>query len=102
MKAAKVKLELAQLLHSPDAGACRACGVEMTRRLQKLAAVSQAHVEGAPETGLRLCVHYDASKEPKKRIHILAAQMASQVVRQREHIALDVGDVKHEMKRLRG
>jgi Cd2+/Zn2+-exporting ATPase len=101
MKAAKLKLELAQLFHSADAGACRVCGVEMTRRLQKLAAVSQAHVEGAPQAGLRVCVHYDASKEEKKRIHILAAQMASQVLRHREHIALDVGDVKRETKRLR-
>lgn len=97
----KVKLELKQLFHSADAGACRACAVEMTRKLQRLAAVTQAHVEPATESsGLRVCVHFDASKEEKKRIHILASQMASQVIRHREHVILDVGDTKAETKRL--
>lgn len=101
MKATKVKLELTQLFHSGDAGACRACAVEMTRRLQKLAGVSQAHVEMASDApALRVCVHFDASKEEKKRIHILASQMASQVIRHRDHVTLDVADVKAEAKRL--
>jgi len=98
---AKVKLELTQLFHSADAGACRACAVEMTRKLQKLAAVSQAHVEPAVDApGLRVCVHFDPSKEEKKRIHILASQMASQVIRHREHVMLNVSDPKAETKRL--
>ncbi len=101
MKPAKVKLELKALFRSEDAAACRTCAVEMTRRLQKLAAVQQAHVEGEAETGLRVCIHFDPAKEDKKRIHVLGAQMANQVIRQREHIRLDVANAKQEAKRLR-
>jgi Cd2+/Zn2+-exporting ATPase len=101
MKPAKVKLELKALFRSEDAAACRTCAVEMTRRLQKLAAVQQAHVEGKAETGLRVCVHFDPKKEDKKRIHVLGAQMANRVIRQREHIRLDVANAKQEAKRLR-
>ena len=100
MKPTKVKLELKTLFRSESAGVCRTCALEMTRGLQKLAAVEQAHVEGNADTGLRICVHFDPNKEDKKRIHTLGAQLANQVIRQREHIALDVANAKREAKRL--
>ncbi|UPT63406.1 MAG: hypothetical protein M0D54_02240 [Hyphomonadaceae bacterium JAD_PAG50586_4] len=102
MTIAKLKLELPNVLRTEAAGACRACGVELARKLQRIAAVSQAHVEGDPDSGLRICVHFNPSKEGKKRIHILAAQAASQVLRRREHVVLTVNDAKAAAKRVRG
>ena len=102
MTIAKLKLELPNVLRTEAAGACRACGVELARKLQRIAAVSQAHVEGDPDSGLRVCVHFDPSKEGKKRIHILAAQAASQVLRRREHVVLSANDAKAAAKRVRG
>lgn len=100
MPTAKVQLELKTLFRSADAAACNGCALELTRKLQKLPAVSQAHVEGSPETGLRVCVDFDSTTEDAKQIHILGAQLANEVVRQREHIVLDVGDAESEIKRL--
>jgi Cd2+/Zn2+-exporting ATPase len=101
MTTAKLKLELPNVLRTEAAGACRACGVELARKLHRIAAVSQAHVEGNLDSGLRICVHFDPAKEDKRRIHILAAQAASQVLRRREHIALNVSEAKAAAKRLR-
>ncbi len=101
MKPAKVKLELAALFRSEDAAACRNCAIEVARRLQKQAPVQRAHVEGGTETGLRVCVHFDSRKQDNKRIHVLGARLANEVIRHREHIALDVANAMHETKRLR-
>lgn len=100
-KLATLKIDLKQLFHSAEASQCLACGVEMGRRLERIAGVSHASLEPATGGGRRICVHYDEAKVEKKSLHISAAQAASQVIRHREHIFLDVGDVKAEAKRLR-
>ncbi|MFN3463299.1 MAG: heavy metal translocating P-type ATPase [Terricaulis sp.] len=102
MAVTKLKLDVAKLLRSEAAGACRTCAVELARGLQRVAAVSQAHVETIAESSaLRICVHFDAAKEPSKRIHILASQMSAQLVRRREHMRLTVTEAKTDIKRLR-
>lgn len=100
-RTAKAKLELRTLFRSAEAGSCRTCAIELTRKLQRLAAVSQAHVERNADGTDRVCVHFDPMREDKKRIHILGTQLANEVIRHRDHIALEVPSAKREAKRLR-
>ncbi|MBY0566029.1 MAG: heavy metal translocating P-type ATPase [Hyphomonadaceae bacterium] len=58
----------------------------MTKRVQTIAAVSQAHVINDPNRGpLKICVHYDPARTTPAKVRATAAQMGIQVGRQRSH-----------------
>lgn len=87
--AKKERLDVAGLLRSPSAGRCKRCALDLTNRVQTIAAVSQAHVVNDPNRGpLKICVHYDPSRTNPAKVRAAAAQMGVQVGRQRGHVTL--------------
>ena len=89
MASAKDRLDVSDLLRSSSAARCRRCAVELTTKVQRLAAVSQAHVVSASDsTALKICVHFDPEKTTLARIRLTAGQMGASLARQRGHFSV--------------
>ncbi|MGD9968648.1 MAG: heavy metal translocating P-type ATPase [Hyphomonadaceae bacterium] len=102
--AKKERLDVAGLMRSPSAGRCKHCALDLTKRVQTIAAVSQAHVVNDPNRGpLKICVHYDPARTNPAKVRATAAQMGVQVGRQRGHVTLALPEhaPKRQLAKLR-
>jgi len=85
----KDRIDAAVLLRSPSAGRCQRCAVELSKRIETIAAVSKAHVVNDPSRGpLKICVHYDPARTTLEKMRASAAQMGARAGRQRGHSIL--------------
>lgn len=88
-KPKKERMDVAGLLRSPSAGRCKRCALDLTKRVQTIAAVSQAHLVNDVNRGpLKICVHYDPARTNPTKLRATAGQMGVQVARQRGHVTL--------------
>ena len=102
--AKKERIDVGGLLRSPSAGRCKRCALDLTKRVQTIAAVSQAHIVNDPNRGpLKICVHYDPARTTPAKVRATAAQMGVQVGRQRGHVTLALPSEapKQKLARLR-
>lgn len=86
----KARLAVATLMRQPSAGRCRRCAIELTKKVQTIAAVSQAHVVNDANRGpLKLCIHYDADRTTPARVELVAGQMGVALSKQRQHTVIE-------------
>ncbi len=86
----KARLAIATLMRQPSAGRCRRCALELTKKVQTIAAVSQAHVVNDANRGpLKLCIHYDADRTTHARVELVAGQMGVALSKQRQHTIIE-------------
>jgi Cd2+/Zn2+-exporting ATPase len=102
--AKKERIDVGGLLRSPAAGRCKRCALDLTKRVQTIAAVSQAHAVNDPNRGpLKICVHYDPARTTPAKVHAAAAQMGAKIGRERGHVTLPLpsDEPKQKLARLR-
>lgn len=86
----KARLATATLMRQPSAGRCRRCALELIKKVQTIAAVSQAHVVNDADRGpLKICIHYDADRTTRERVELVAGQMGVALSKQRQHALIE-------------